>query len=360
MLERYGHGGDLLTAAETFGLSAKTFLDYSSNMNPFGPPAAVKTIFEERWADISAYPDPAVRELRQRIADRYGVPAESVLAGNGAAELIDLVVRVLQPKVTALARPCFVEYEEAVHKIGGSAIDIRLREEEGFELSEAALSEAIERADLLFLGHPNNPTGRLIPQSVLQKAAASGKRIVLDEAFIDFSPEEEERSMIRQAAVSETLFVIRSMTKFFAIPGIRLGFIVAHPDWIARLRALQVAWSVNTIAQLIGTEVLADRDYARQTLEWLLAERPRLASRLEALGIKTYPSDTNYMLLRLPHPEKLDVKQLQRKLGGRGVLIRDASLFKGLDRAYLRIAIKLRVDNERLVSELERALNGLQ
>ncbi|WP_409344779.1 threonine-phosphate decarboxylase CobD [Paenibacillus sp. MBLB4367] len=360
MLERYGHGGDLLTAAETFGMQANDFLDYSSNMNPFGPPAAVRTIFQERWTDIVKYPDPAVRELRLKIAERYGVPVESVLAGNGAAELIDLVVRMLRPGVTALARPSFVEYEEAVHKAGGGITDIPLYEENGFELSQEALSEAASRADLLFLGHPNNPTGRLIPQAVLESAVGSGKRVVLDEAFIDFCPEEEDRSFIRQAAVSESLFVIRSMTKFFAIPGIRLGFIVAHPDWIAKLRALQVAWSVNTLAQLIGAEVLADREYAQKTLDWLQAERPWLASKLESLGVRTYPSDTNFMLLRLPNPERLDVKQLQRTLGERGVLIRDASRFQGLTSAYLRIAIRLRGENERLVSELERAFSGMR
>lgn len=360
MLERYGHGGDLRTAAETFELAAGEFLDYSSNMNPFGPPEVVGTIFRERWADIVKYPDPAVRELRACIAKRYAVPEESVLVGNGAAELIDLAVRVLMPGVTALARPSFAEYEEAVHKIGGCTVDIPLSPENEFELTEHALLKAAERADLLFLGHPNNPTGKLIPLAMLRRIVDTGQHLILDEAFIDFSPDEDHLSQIRQAASSRALFVIRSMTKFFAIPGIRLGFIVAHPDWIERMRALQVAWSVNAFAQWIGAEVLspANEGYVQMTKDWLQQERPWFVSQLAALGVTVYPSDTNFLLLRLPKPEKIDVQTLQRKLGARGVLIRDASLFPGLDRSYARIAIRLREQNERLLKELKSALEA--
>lgn len=134
MLERFGHGGDLKTAREIFGFPEDEFLDYSSNMNPFGPPPCVEKIMKERWQEIVRYPDPAVRELRACIAKKYKIPEEAILAGNGAAELIDLVIRVLKPQVTGIARPSFSEYEEAVHKTGKGTITIPLREENHFDV----------------------------------------------------------------------------------------------------------------------------------------------------------------------------------------------------------------------------------
>lgn len=358
MLERYGHGGDLWTAAEAFGKGKDEFLDFSSNMNPLGPPAAVESILREHWRDVAAYPDPAVRELRRKLAHRYQVPMESILVGNGAAELIDLAVRVRRPRVTALARPSFSEYEEAVDKTKGRIHELLLREEHGFVMQLDDAEQAIAVSDMLFFGSPNNPTGRLLPKDVRELLARADKPVILDEAFIDFSPDEDELTMIRQAAASPHLMVIRSMTKFYSIPGLRLGFIVAHPDRIAQMRSQQVHWSVNTMAQLIGTAVLDDQDYEQRTHAWLAEERPWLAGRLQSLGLIVTPSDTNYILFSL-RGLGLTVKALQSEMGRRGILIRDASLFPGLDESYVRVAIRLREHNEQLVAGLKDSIHVL-
>ena len=358
MLERYGHGGDLWTAAEAFGRGKDEFLDFSSNMNPLGPPAAVETILREHWRDVAAYPDPAVRELRRKLAEHYEIPMESILVGNGAAELIDLAVRVIKPHVTALARPSFSEYEEAVDKTDGSIHELMLREEKGFVMQLDDVERTIEASDMLFFGTPNNPTGRLLPRDVLRLLVQADKPVILDEAFIDFCPNEDQLTMLRQAAVSPQLMVIRSMTKFYSIPGLRLGFIVAHPDTISKMRSQQVQWSVNTMAQLIGTAVLEDKDYARRTHAWLAEERPWLTSRLQSLGLIVTPSDTNYLLFSL-RGLGLTVKALQSEMGRRGILIRDASLFPGLDETYVRVAIRLREHNERLLTGLQESIQAV-
>jgi threonine-phosphate decarboxylase len=349
MLERYGHGGDVWSAEEIYGRPKEAFIDFSSNMNPWGPPLIVKEILLNSWYDITRYPDPAVRELRQKLAETYDIPPESILVGNGAAELIDLIVRLLQPNITGLVRPSFSEYEEAVNKINGHIMDIPIFAEAGFELQHENIELALKQADLLFLGHPNNPTGKLIPESLLEKIIAAGKPLILDEAFIDFAPEEEKISLIRQAAESKHLYVIRSMTKFYAIPGIRLGFMVAHPETIIRLKKLQTQWSVNYIAQMVGTAVLENHGYAEKTKRWLLEERAYLSNELNRIHLHVNPSDTNFLLCAIPEESGLNVKQLQQRLGQRGILIRDASLFKGLDERYFRIAIRLRADNELLI-----------
>jgi threonine-phosphate decarboxylase len=360
MLERYGHGGDLLTASEAYGRSADGFIDYSSNMNPFGPPACVERILRERWRDACRYPDPAVRELRRKLSETYGIPPESILVGNGAAELIDLAVRVLQPGLTGLARPSFSEYEEAVHKIGGRVLDIPLRVENDFLLEMDAAVKAMTECDLLFLGHPNNPTGRLIPQDVLERLAGMGKPLILDEAFMDFVEAEEEHSWIQKAAHSQHVMVVRSMTKFFSIPGIRLGFIVGHPDQIERLRRLQVTWSVNYLAQLIGAEALDDDEYAAHTKRWLAEERPWLVESLRRLGLTVVSGDVNYLLFSFSRIPGVTIGDVQREMGMRGVLVRDASKFPGLDDTYCRIAIRLREDNERLLAVLSEVLDILR
>lgn len=353
-LERFGHGGDLWTADEVYGRPVEGWLDYSSNMNPWGPPDIVEHLMKEHWRDITRYPDPAVRRLRSKLAEVYRIPMESILVGNGAAELIDLVIRVLKPEETVLVRPSFSEYEEAVHKAGGRMKDVTLSADQQFELRDVReLSSGT-----FFLGHPNNPTGRLIPNSVLKELKESGTRMILDEAFMDFLPDESEFSFIKHAAESKQIQVIRSMTKFYAIPGIRLGFLVAHPEIISQLAAIQTQWSVNFLAQMIGEAVLDEHEYARNTRAWLLEERTWLMNRLIMLGLTVFPSDVNFLLAALPQNSGFNVPSLQKAMAQRGIMIRDASLFQGLDQSYFRLAIRHRKDNERLVKELRECLTS--
>lgn len=354
MLERYGHGGDLRTAQEVFGLNADLFADFSSNMNPLGPPKAVREVLM-RYADtIHQYPDPASRGLKGRLAERHDVPASSVLIGNGAAELIDLAVRAIAPSVTGLAMPCFDEYGDAVRKCGGSVYAMRLQAHGGFELDVETVSDAIDHsdADLYVLGSPNNPTGRLVDPSLIRLMLDSGAYVVLDEAFLDFSPEEERLTLVREAASHERLIVIRSMTKFYSVPGIRLGYAVGHTTTMAKLKRLQVPWSVNSLAQEIGEAVLLDAGYQETSRAWLIEEREWLSSALRESGFQVTPSEANYLLLRLPGHSSLSASQLQLEMGRRGVLIRDASRFQGLDHGYIRVAVKLREQNRRLLDAL--------
>jgi threonine-phosphate decarboxylase len=360
VLEQFGHGGDLLTAEETFGRKQDQFLDFSSNMNPLGPPAAVKEILQSSWRELSKYPDPAVRELRAKLAVKYDVPIESILVGNGAAELIDLVVRVLKPQAVGLARPSFLEYEEAVHKADSRIVDIPLLAEDRFTLQQRDVDIASKECDLLFLGHPNNPTGKLVPASLLKSIVNSGQRLIVDEAFMDFVSDEPDHSLLREAAYNKQVIVIRSMTKFYSIPGIRLGFMVAHPDTIASIRRLQVPWSVNYLAQRIGAEVLQDRLFEQQTADWMRNEKPWLIAQLEGLGLQVTPSDVNFLLVAFPEESGLQVKQVQKVMGHKGILIRDASLFEGLDQRYCRVAIRLRADNEMLVAALQETMQELR
>lgn len=358
MLERYGHGGDLRTAEETFGLPASAFLDFSSNMNPLGPPSAVRAVLVQYAEHIEHYPDPVARNLTEKLAGRHQIPSSSILIGNGAAELIDLVVRALHAADVTVAVPCFAEYGDAVRKQGGVLHEFPLQASRGFALDEQWIAEARgkDKAELYIIGSPNNPTGKAVEPALVRRLLDSGAAVVVDEAFLDFVPEETRLTLIQEAAVHPQLFVIRSMTKFYSIPGIRLGYIISHPDSIRKLRRLQVPWSVNSLAQLIGEAVLGDCAFEQATRDWLQEEKPRLVAALAELGFQVYPSDANYLLLRIPLEYQMSASQLQAAMGRRGVLIRDASRFPGLDGSYIRVAVKLREQNERLVAELKSCL----
>ena len=358
MLERYGHGGDLRTAEEAFGIPAQKFVDFSSNMNPLGPPLCVKQALLAYTELIGQYPDPAVRGLRQKLSKLHNIDEQSIVVGNGAAELIDLIVRVIQPKLTTLAIPCFDEYGDAIRKIGGAVYEVKLSADHQFELimDREHLCEAAAAGSLFILGSPNNPTGQLVDPELIRKLLKKGGYVVVDEAFMDFVPEESRYSLIQEATKNERLFVIRSMTKFYAIPGIRLGYIVGMPKTLSGLRRLQVRWSVNSLAQLIGESVLDETDYADRTIAWLQEERPWLISELQAIGFDVNPSAANYLLVRIPKDAGISASMLQLEMGKRGVLIRDASRFPGLDHTYIRVAVKLREQNEQLVAALKLCL----
>jgi len=358
MLERYGHGGDLKTAEEAFDIPAHKFVDFSSNMNPLGAPISVKEALHAYADLIEQYPDPAVRGLRKKLAEFHQIDAQSIVVGNGAAELIDLIVRTLQPKLTTLAIPCFDEYGDAIRKIGGDIYEIKLSALNQYTLGldSEHLCEAASTGSLIMLGSPNNPTGQLVDPELIRTLLSKGAYVVVDEAFMDFVPEESRYSLVQEATKHERLFVIRSMTKFYAIPGIRLGYIVGMSRTISALRRLQVPWSVNSLAQLIGEAVLDEKDYAERTIAWLLEERPWLIGELEAIGFEVTPSAANYLLIRIPEDAGLSASMLQLEMGKQGVLIRDASRFAGLDHTYVRVAIKLRQQNVQLIEAFQHCL----
>jgi cobyric acid synthase CobQ/L-threonine-O-3-phosphate decarboxylase len=360
MLERFGHGGDLTTAKEEFGLEPSAFADFSSNMNPLGPPAAVGEVLMDYAKRISAYPDPAVRRLSTKLALHHGIPEDCLLAGNGAAELIDLAVRVLSPVKAALAVPCFQEYGDALSKIGCELYEIPLKRSNQFRLTEDEVRIALAEsgASLYVLGSPNNPTGALVDPRLIEMILDSGASVLVDEAFMDFVPDEKKWSVLQRVVGHERLIVTRSMTKFYSIPGIRLGYAAASPSIIQAMRRLQVPWSVNSLAQEIGVAMLDEGEFAQKTLSWLPDERKWLAKQLQNRGLEVIDSDTNYLLLHLPENTEFDAQHLQREMGRRGVLIRNASRFSGLDSKSIRIAVKLRSHNLRLLEALDECFLG--
>lgn len=356
-LERYGHGGDWVTARQRFGWRDDgKVLDFSANLNPLGPPPSVKAILADALRWVTRYPDPACRTLRARLARRYGLDAEHVLVTSGGAEGIDLVVAATGPRRVGVIAPSFGEYEQAARKRGIPVTVLIARPEDGFVPGPSAVVDGFREADLVFFGQPNNPTGHLYPPGwlceVLEAFWRRGTVTVVDEAFLDFLPDEAERTALARVADDRPLVVLRSFTKMFTIPGLRLGFAAGPRPLIARMAALQVPWSVGGLAQAVGEALVEEEAFVVETRRWLARTRAKLAADLGGVpGVTVFPSAANYLLFRLDLPGAT-VRDLQEALGRKGILIRSGHTFRGLSAAWGRVAVRTERENDVLVEAI--------
>lgn len=370
-LERYGHGGDRWTAGERFGKEPDSFLDFSANINPLGPPPSVveslqKAVSETELPLISRYPDPACRRLTHLLAQRLQVRPEEVLVGNGGAELIHNIYSAAAPRRVGVIHPSFTEYEQAARKRGLQISPLQTDWKRGFLPGREELLDWIREVDLAWVGYPNNPSGTLLSLEDLATAAEEAARwktvLAVDEAFLDFLMESGEISLLPQLRKFPTTILFRSMTKFYALPGLRLGYAVASEEWIHRLRRWQTPWSVNGLAQMAGEAALQDREFEEKTWAWLARERPFLLEGLRLFPqVEVLPGKVNYFLLRLEGSlagAESPSLWLQGELGKRGIMIRDASTFPGLDGCYVRVALRSREENQQLLTALAEILSS--
>jgi threonine-phosphate decarboxylase len=347
------HGGDVFAVARSLGVPPERLLDFSASINPLGMAPGVPQALAGCVERLVHYPDKDSAELKEALAACHGVNAAQLTVANGSTELIHLLPRVAGGRRGLIVAPAFAEYASALARCGWEIDYFCLDAQDGFALSLAALEEKLAGGyDMLFLCNPANPTGALLPRTtisaVLRLCQAHGTFFVLDEAFIDFCEEESAKQLIASA---ERAVVLRSMTKFFGIPGLRLGYAIAAPGTIAALHALQDPWSVNTLAQVAGVVSLADRDYQERTRALVDRERERLAVALADLPeLTVFPSNANYLLVQIR--SGMTAAQLRGTLLKEGVLVRDCSNFEGLDGRFFRVAVRLNEENERLVQLL--------
>jgi threonine-phosphate decarboxylase len=348
------HGGDVYQLARSLGIELTDLLDFSANINPLGFPPGLGGAVQEAMREIVHYPDRRCLALRQDLAVYHHLTPEKILVGNGSTELLYLLARVLKPRRGLVVIPAFSEYEHALTVAGVPVAFQATTEAHNFALHEVFQAQA---GDLVFLAHPASPSGVLLNPELLLKVAAdldaAGAYLLLDEAFIDFV---EEASFKSHLSRFPRLMILRSFTKFFGIPGMRLGFLLGAPELVARLAGEQEPWSVNTMAQVMGRACLADQEYRAQTRTLIAQEREFLLSRLAALpGLTPFPSTVNYLLVKLNRPGATAASLREQMLAHR-IVIRDASNFRGLDERFFRLAVRGRQENTRLLTALEECL----
>ncbi|MBW4083477.1 histidinol-phosphate transaminase [Paenibacillus sp. S150] len=360
MLEKYGHGGDLLTAAELYG-SGGAFLDFSANINPLGPPPGVLDLLRNSVSAVTAYPDPGHRRLKSLLAESLGVTRERITVGNGAAESMALLLLAVKPRTVGIIEPCFSEYRQLAGQFGAEVLSVQGTKEQGYRAGTLQIAGLLERVDLLFLGQPNNPNGVQYAlddlRQLAQQAERCGTVLAVDEAFIDFIPGERRQSLLPELERCRHTVLIRSMTKFYAIPGLRLGYTIAAPELAAAMTGKQVTWSVNGLALLAGEACLhSGRGYEERTRGLIAAEREALRQGLLRLGCEVPPGEANFLLLGLPAP--WSAASLQEKLGHSGILVRSCAMYPGLAPGHIRVAVKGPEDNARLLREMAEIMRA--
>jgi len=372
------HGGDVLAAARRWGLDPASILDFSANINPAGPPAGVLARVQEALAGVRHYPEPYAGTLREAIAKRHAVAPENVLVANGASEAIYLLARLAAGRQVALPAPGFAEYARAAAAVGAKVVPYRAEPGQTCESAPAAeglkapaapeppaavpsqlvdlpglplaSAQRLSAGDLLILCNPHNPTGRLLsPAEVLRLVDSTAATVVVDEAFIDLTDPGEAGSVLPWVEQRPSLVVVRSLTKFYAMPGLRVGYAVAGAGLVSVLDKARDPWSVGTLAQAAALAALQDSEYAARTRSWIRQERPFLAEALAALpGYEVAPPSANFILVRAPEP----AWALQERLGPKGILVRDCRSFAGLTDRHMRLAVRSRPENLRLLEAL--------
>jgi len=353
MSNDFDHGGNVFAVARQLGVPPEEILDFSASINPLGPPPGMREAVATAFDRLVHYPDSGCAELTAALARRHGVAPGNVCVANGSTELIYLIPRLMPAGRALLVAPTFSEYARALAQTGWECEHFRLSSEDGFSFPFDALRRELVRGyGLLFFCNPGNPTGRLYCRgavaALLDLCREAGTLLVLDEAFMDFCEEESAKDLV---VVSGAGVVLRSMTKFYAMPGLRLGYALAAAPLAERLSMIRPPWSVGTLAQAAGLAALADGGHAARTREFVDGERTFLAAGLAELpGVRVYPGAANYLLARLDGGVTTAV--LQERVLPERILIRDCANFEGLDGRFFRVAVRGREENERLLAAL--------
>jgi len=353
----YDHGGTIFTVARALGVPPAELIDFSASINPLGMSPLVRTALIHSLDTLVHYPDAGHAGLKEALAVYHGLPVHNFTIANGSTELIYNLPAILPGKKALIISPSFSEYLRALNQHGWEAVHFVLTPENNFFIDISLLEQALAGGvDALFFCNPGNPTGILYPETLIgamfRLCQSAGVFLVLDEAFMDFC---EEGSAKRMIAGCDKAIILRSMTKYFAIPGLRLGYAICNGQLADRLNAMGGPWKINTPALSAGVAALQDSLHNSNSLEYIRQERTRL---YELLGrfpqLKMYPSQVNYLLFEITNNQTAG--EIKEKLLSQRILIRDCASFTGLTDKFIRIAVRTNEENTLLIENLGRIL----
>lgn len=349
------HGGDIY---KIYRENGKKVIDYSANINSLGFPKGLKKNIVKNIDNLIHYPDPNYMELKEAIGKKIEIPVENICVGNGATELIFLYIRALKPKKALIISPTFAEYERALKEVNSEIRYLSLEEgNEKFYLNFEKFKEELKKTyDLVILCNPNNPTGSFVKREnfkeILNDTEFISTKFLIDEAFIDFINNGEAVSF--KHLKSERIMIIRAFTKFFGIPGLRLGYSICYNEkTISLMNNLKEPWTINTFAASCGKILLNSNKYIEKTYKVLEKEKNRMVNELKKIkNILVFKSETNFLLIKLM---EISGTELYNKLLEKGFLIRRCENFNFLDDSYIRIAIKDKKSNKKFI----KAINNI-
>ena len=357
-MNRPHHGGNLNWAAAIAGCPISALTDFSASINPLGTPQSAIAAIVNSTSALTAYPDPEYTELRSHLAQHHQIEPEYILPGNGSAELLTWAGRELaQQKFTYLVTPAFSDYQRALNAFGGKIISCPLNlpisplcEAVSFRTPHPPIPNNIHPNSGLLLNNPHNPTGILWTKEEVLPYLEQYDLVVIDEAFMDFLTPDREQSLIHWVAQYPNLVILRSLTKFYSLPGLRIGYAIAHPDRLKRWQQWRDPWSVNTLAAAATAAALQDKEFQQQTWDWLIPARSDLFQQLEAIpGLQPLEGAANYLLVQT---EMSATKLQERLLTEYQIVIRDCLSFAELGDRYFRLAVRLPAENARLTQAI--------
>ncbi len=357
------HGGDLAAIGRRYGVAPNSLLDFSANLNPLGPPATLLRALQAAANDITElarYPEPDARSLRLRLGVFLNVEPEAIVVANGAAALLAIALATLGTRRCVVPSPAFSEDRHAVEAVGARYCGVALDARRDFILAPESLLTAVQAnaADVCLLTNPHNPTGGLVSREAMLRLIMDVRRLgaatIVDEAFVDYAL---ASSITSEAAVTPRLIAVRSLTKFFAVPALRVGYAVAAPDLARRMRDRLPSWPVTTLAMRALEAALGDVAYATRTLAENAQARQALSADLMALGVHVAPSAANFLFLTLPSGAASATHFVRRLVLDARIVVRDCSSYEGLtDSRHIRVAVRSQSENSRLVRALSSAL----
>lgn len=351
------HGGNIYALERT---GKKEILDYSSNINPIGVPETLIKAISENFSVLERYPDINYIGLRESIGKYNDINMENIIAGNGATEVLFLFAKALNPKKVLIVSPTFAEYERAFRNINCEIDYFELKENEDFVLDKKRFIETAKLYDAAVICNPNNPTGKFISKDIVKEINTEFEKaetkLFIDECFIEFIENWKEKSAAEFK--SKNIFILRALTKFFALPGIRLGYGICFDEELTeKINEIREPWSINAFADLAGKVILNDEEYIEKTEKWIAEERKLFTAELKEIEkegkIKVYDTETNFILIKLTH---ITSETFRQKMINKNILVRNASNFKFLDNSYIRLAIKDREKNQKVIQAVKEVL----
>jgi threonine-phosphate decarboxylase len=353
------HGGDIYQVVRESGISPEDIIDFSANINPLGYSARVKKSFAEIESLVTNYPDRKAGDFIDALSVHHNFPGDNFLAGSGATEFVHFFPTIIRPKSVLVVAPTFTEYEYSYQRAKGVIFYFNTAEKDNFVLQKKQLLDELKRSySALYICNPANPTGALVPAETMEEivsyACRKGTNVIIDETYMDIV---EKHSMKKLTKNFDNFFILRSMSNFFALPGLRSGYLISHAKNIEKIREKQMPWTMNAVAQRAAVESLDDNAYIQKSIKYITESRSALFAELKTISsLAVFKSNVNYLLLKIQSSSRINALELSEKLLAKGLLIRTCEDFQGLDEMFFRVAVKKKNENKKLVTELKKIL----
>ena len=356
------HGSDLEKIEEIYHIKKEDITSFSANVNPLGISPLLRDTLAKHVDAITSYPDREYTQLRKSICAYTGANFENIIVGNGSTELISLFIQTTHPKKALILGPTYSEYEREISLEGGHTLYYPLKEENNFQMDvEDFCNQLNDSLDLLVLCNPNNPTSTAVARKDMRKildcALQYGISVMVDETYEEFTPEGSKISSIPLTNNYNNLIVLRGISKFFAAPGLRLGYAVTgNPDLLKYINTKKNPWTINSLAEIAGCIMFSDKDYINKTKALITGERQRMYDTLSSWKtVKVYPSCTNFLLVRILREDVTSDMVFDHCIR-KGLMIRDCSTFPFLDSSYIRFCVMSPEKNNELLEAFREIL----